>query len=95
MNYTTIIYTGHGLQRIFERGIDPDDIEDSLKTGEIIEEYPDDMPYPSVLILNFIKGRAIHIVASLDKTSDTVYLVTAYYPDAGIWDDEFRVRRSK
>lgn len=95
MNYKTLIYTGHSIQRIFERGIDPDDIENSLKTGEVIEEYPDDKPFPSLLILNFINGKAIHIVFSFDKTDETMYLITAYYPDESIWDDSFRFRRSK
>lgn len=95
MNYKIIIYTGHSIQRIFERGINPEDIEDSLKTGEVIEEYPDDKPYPSELILNFINGKAIHMVVSIDITSETVYLITAYYPDAGLWDETFRIRRTK
>lgn len=36
------IYTGHSIQRIFERGTEPEEIENSLDKGEIIEEYPGD-----------------------------------------------------
>lgn len=36
------IYTGHSIQRIFERGTEPEKIENSLDKGEMIEEYPGD-----------------------------------------------------
>ncbi len=95
MNYKKIIYTGHCIQKIFERGIEPDDIELSIKTGELIEEYPDDKPYPSFLLLNYIDKKAIHVVASFDKEHETIYLITAYYPDIKIWDETFKIRRKR
>ena len=95
LNYDKIIYTGHSIQRIFERGIEPDQIEKSLVKGEIIEEYPDDKPYPSFLLLNYINDEAIHIVASFDKDNKTIYIITAYHPDKEIWDESNRNRRNQ
>ena len=95
MKYRNIIFTGHSIQRIFEREIEPEDIEVSVANGEIIEEYPDDKPYPSFLILNFINGEPIHVVFSFDKDNGTIYIVTAYFPDISIWDETFKIRRSK
>jgi hypothetical protein len=95
MKYRQIIFTGHSIQRIFEREIDPETIEAAIRFGEIIEEYPDDKPYPSFLILNFIAGKAIHVVCSFDKETETVYLITAYFPDLNIWDNNFKTRRTK
>lgn len=95
MKYKNIIFTGHSIQRIFEREIEPEDIEVSVENGEIIEEYPDDKPYPSFLVLNFIKGKPIHVVFSFDNDNETIYLITAYFPDTSIWDETFKIRRPK
>ena len=37
------------IRRMFERGITEEDVAHVLSTGEVIEEYPDDLPYPSRL----------------------------------------------
>jgi len=95
MKYKSIIFTGHSIQRIFEREIEPEDIEVSIENGEIIEEYLNDKPYPSFLILHYINGKPIHVVSSFDKDSETVYLITAYFPDISIWDETFKIRRTK
>ncbi len=46
----TIQVTANALQRCRDRNISIDDIERCIIFGEIIEEYPDDYPYPSALI---------------------------------------------
>ena len=40
--------TKHAANRLKERGIRLDDIEHAIMNGRIIEEYPDDRPFPSV-----------------------------------------------
>ena len=80
---------------MFERGINPEDIEISIKNGEIIEEYIDDKPYPSFLLLFFIDKKAVHIVGALDKENEIFYIITVYYPDIIIWDNTFKTRRKK
>ena len=47
----TIIITQHANRRFQERKIFLDDIESAIFSGKIIEEYPDDKPFPSCLIL--------------------------------------------
>ena len=37
----------HALKRFDERGFIASDIRTALRIGEIIEEYPDDTPWPS------------------------------------------------
>jgi hypothetical protein len=42
-----------------------DEALEVLHAGEIIEEYPDDTPYPSCLILGrTASGRSLHIVCA-------------------------------
>lgn len=71
MKFEKLIYSGHSLTRMFQRNITPDIVEISLINGEIIEEYPNDTPYPSFLLLHFIDDKPIHIVASLNNEDMT------------------------
>ncbi len=86
-----MVITQHCRKRFTERGIQIDDICNAISTGEIIEDYPDDFPFPSCLILGKSAGKMIHIVASID--GEYIYLITAYIPDRNKWDGDFRTRK--
>jgi hypothetical protein len=49
---------------MFERGISTDDVRQVTELGEVIREYADDTPYPSRLILGWIGGCPLHVVAA-------------------------------
>lgn len=59
--------------------------------GEIIEDYPNDFPFPSCLILGTNGSRKLHIVASIN--ADMIYLITAYIPDPMKWDKDLKKRK--
>ena len=42
----SVRWSDHIIKRMFQRNISTNDIECVLMNGEIIEEYPDDYPYP-------------------------------------------------
>ncbi len=87
-----IAITEHARRRLVERGISVSDIIQCIDTGEIIKQYEDDKPFPSCLILGTaMNGEYIHVVASHD--SEWVYLITAYHPDADVWEPDFKTRR--
>jgi hypothetical protein len=46
-----LVFRVHAAQRMFWRRISVDDVRHVLDTGEIIKDYPDDKPFPSMLIL--------------------------------------------
>lgn len=47
--------------------------------GEIIEQYPDDYPYPSCLILGMsIEDKYLHVV--IGNHESDLFLITAYFP---------------
>ena len=46
-----IIWTNHAISRMAQRDISQKDVKSILLFGEIIEEYNDDYPYPSYLIM--------------------------------------------
>ena len=45
-----VIITIHAQERLRQRGIRAKDVRNCIMTGEIIEQYPDDFPFPSCLI---------------------------------------------
>jgi hypothetical protein len=50
------------------------------------EEYPDDTPYPSRLIVGCYKGRVIHVVAADNFDDEEIIVITVYEPDTSEWD---------
>lgn len=87
-----IQWTAHVLARLQERGIEPSDVKQCIATGRIIEEYPDDYPYPSCLVLGeAISGHRLHVVIGVGE--NRLWLITAYRPDPGKWNHDFSVRK--
>jgi hypothetical protein len=78
---------------MFERSIKPDEVVSVLRTGEIIEDYPDDKPYPSKLILGFIGQKPLHVVVAEDNQPSACNVVTVYIPDEVNWQGGYKIRR--
>lgn len=88
-----IVITQHSRKRFTERNIKLTDVIEGIKTGTIIEEYPDDFPFPSCLILEKTNGVPIHICASTNE--GLIYIITAYIPNYEKWEDDFRTRKER
>ena len=74
--------------------IQVDDVVQCLRSGEIIEEYPDDRPYLSCLVLGrTVEGRALHVVCAPVVSERRLIVITTYQPDPDRWDPGFRRRR--
>ena len=87
-----IFASNHAAERFRQRRISIRDIHNAIKFGEIIEQYPDDYPYPSCLIIGKnLSGEIIHAVLSDEGTSSRI--ITAYFPDADKWSEDFKIRR--
>ena len=82
----------HSRRRMNERGILLRDVMYAVEHGEIIEQYPEDYPFPSCLIFGVtIAGKYLHAVVSLDDGH--IYLITAYYPSETDWESDMKTRR--
>lgn len=89
-----IVISLHGQLRLNERNITVDDVMNAIDNGEIIEQYPDDFPFPSCLILGLsINDVYIHIVVSMND--DKIYLITAYIPDTDKWEADLKNRKQE
>jgi len=51
MSADRITFRVHAVRRMFRRAISVEDVRRVLADGETIEDYPDDKPYPSRLLL--------------------------------------------
>lgn len=88
----SVYITNHAMERCRERGIVVKDILNAVETGEIIENYPDDFPFPSCLVCGkSIKGDIIHICMSDEGNSSKV--ITAYSPSSDKWENDFKTRK--
>ena len=90
--FWNFIYRTHAIERLFERDISVVCIEKIIETGETIEDYPSDKPYPSFLSLGYCSNRPIHIVYSKDFNGNYI-LITAYEPVSNIWENGFKKRK--
>lgn len=86
-----VLYTKHALEemrndkygRIFDS-----DVFDCIINSSIIEEYPDDKPYPSILLYGRTsKQRPIHIVCAYNENENSAIVITVYHPDPHLWID--------
>ncbi len=73
-----------------------DEVLEVLRAGEIIEEYAQDLPYPSCLVLGrTARGRLLHVVCAPVLTEQRLVIITTYEPDPARWDQGFRQRRAQ
>ena len=90
----TIFLTQHLQQRMHKHGVRYDDLTSAMANGEIIEQYPNDYPYPSCLVLGFAEnGDALHVVCGIGN--GILWIITVYYPSADKWESDNKTRKGK
>lgn len=85
-----LVFRVHAIQRMFQRDVSEEDIRQALGTGETIQEYPDDQPYPSRLVLGWHGSRPIHVVVADNRDNHEMVVITVYEPDPTEWEPGFR-----
>lgn len=78
-----------------ERDISRQDVFNVLLTGEEIEEYPNDTPFPSALFLGWKGNEPIHVVVALVSIAQQGYIITVYQPDLEYFHPDFKTRRNR
>lgn len=93
-SHDRIIVSIHAQERLRQRGIRQKDIRNCIITGEIIEQYPDDFPFPSCLIFGYtIDNKILHVVASDEGSMSRI--ITAYFPSTNKFHDDFKTRKER
>lgn len=92
-----VLYSGHARREMREEEFGPigdQELYEAVCTGEVIESYPDDTPYPSVLLFGTTKAsRPLHAVCAYAREGDQVAIVTVYQPDPKRWEDHRRRKK--
>ena len=78
---------------MFERGIGIDEVREALATGNTIETYPTDEPYPSRLVLGWRGARPMHVVVADNRDQRETIVITVYEPGPDRWEPGFDTRR--
>jgi hypothetical protein len=82
----------NATQRLIQRNIKRKDVIHTLLNGEIIEEYPKDLPYPSCLILGHDTNyNPQHVVCSVGQ--GFLWIITVYKPDIKKWQKDLKTRK--
>lgn len=89
----SMVITQHSRRRFAERHIRIQDVCQTIQTGTIIEQYPDDYPFPICLILGCSEGKPIHVCASIQD--GRMYVITAYIPDPAKWEEDLKTRKEE
>ena len=85
--------TDHADEGANNDGISLMEAFESIATGEIIEQYPDDKPYPSCLVFSILEsGDPVHTVWAFNSATNSSVLITTYRPDPRRWIDG-KIRR--
>jgi len=92
--YRYLTFRIHALRQMFQRRISDSDIRELLGLGMIIEEYPDDNPYPSFLVSGVVNGRPLHVVMAYNNVDREAIVITAYEPDPDSWSENYTRRRT-
>ena len=89
-----VLISDHAAMRFRQRGLKVKDIRSAVNNGEIIEQYPEDFPFPSCLIFGKAADeKIIHVVMSDEGKMSRI--ITAYYPDPDKWDSQLKVRKEQ
>ena len=84
--------TRHCQKRCDSRAISFKEIKQIINQGEVIETYLKDSPYPSCLILGYIrKDKPLYVLCAL---GNNVHIITVHWLDPAKWLDP-KTRREK
>ena len=71
-----------------EDNISEKELIEAILSGEIIENYTDDKPFPSCLVFGRTgEDRLIHVVCAYSMEDDAAIIITTYEPDVIRWID--------
>jgi len=86
----------HATMRRIQRGISISELKRVLLNGEIIERNPRDKPYPSFLVLGWLRsGDPLHVKCSRGTKEPRLRIVTLYEPSDEEWEKDYKTRKKR
>jgi hypothetical protein len=78
---------------MFQRQISAAAVLHVLDAGVTVEQYLDDFPYPSRLVLGWWNSRPLHVAVAENTEKGFRIVITVYQPNLEEWEPGFRKRR--
>lgn len=90
-----IKWSSHALGELTPENLSVPEIETTLQSAEVIEDYPHAHRYlPDCLVLTFnATNEPIHIVVAINEPKDYILVVTVYRPMMQEWSSDWRTRK--
>ena len=63
----------HAIQRMFQKKITYEDVHPVLDTGEVVEQYPNNIPCPRRLLQGWRSSRPLHVVVAEDSDAGKAF----------------------
>ena len=77
-----------------QRHISTEDIREVVTSGEVIEDYPNALPFPCRLMMGWRESRCLHVVVAENAQAQEMIVITAYEPNLLEWDSDLKRRKS-
>ena len=90
-----VLFLPHAVQQMSrpERMVSPAEVRSVVDTGEVIEDYPEDVRGHSCLLLGHgTDSRPLHVVCA--PKAEYLAIITAYLPSSDQWEANWRTRKS-
>lgn len=84
------LITTHAVQRMGTRKVSHDDIKQVIASGDLIEEYPRNLPDPKVLLMAHVREEPLYVSCAFDGSY--AYIVTVHWYDRTRWLDPWTRR---
>jgi len=91
--FDRILIKDHASMRMIYRNISKANLYELIESGEVIEDYPDDFPYPSKLVFKVVGKQPLHLVLAYDDLANCGIVVTIYEVDSQHFEDDFKTRK--
>ena len=78
---------------MFERRVSVEAVRQVLQSGEMIEDYSEEMPAPGGLISANSSQRPLHVVIAENTGENELIVITVYKPDLSQWKAQFKGRK--
>jgi hypothetical protein len=83
----------HGYEELFKDAILIGNVVAGIASAQLVEDYRE---RERALVVQYEPdGRPIHVVWAVSAERRQAVLVTAYRPDPGLWDNDFKERRKR
>ena len=81
----------HAKERMGQRRVSDEDLKQILRTGDLIELYPDAQPLPKALFMAHVGGEPLYVSCAFD--GEYAHIITVHWYDPNIWTDPWTRRR--